>query len=388
MLPKGWTRANVREACAIKNNLRLPLSTDERVTIPGPYPYFGPTGVLGYIDQYRINEEFALIGEDGDHFLKFRDRPMTLMFSGKANVNNHAHVIGNSAHCSARWFHYWFMHRDLTAVLSRQGVGRYKLTKAGLEKLEIWLPAKEEQSRISQLLSAWDEAIFATERLLGNRQKLKQALMQSLLSAKHRERIGRTPLKREPASNIFEPNSVRRNGNLELLSVMQDVGVVPRSSMERKVVMPDGSTDGYKLVEPGNFVISLRSFEGGLEYSRFTGLVSPAYTVLRPTQPIVDDFYRHYFKSKDFIGRLAVAVIGIRDGKQVNYGDFSFLKLPHPSFAEQQSIATVLNSAEAAVTLQATELARLRKEKSSLLQQLLTGKRRVRLHESAEATSA
>jgi len=109
---------------------------------------------------------------------------------------------------------------------------------------------------------------------------------------------------------------------------MQDVGVVPRSSLDRKVVMPEGSTDGYKLVEPGDFVISLRSFEGGLEYSRFRGLVSPAYTVLKPAKPIVDDFYRHYFKSQEFIGRLAVAVIGIRDGKQISYDDFEFLKLP------------------------------------------------------------
>lgn len=169
---------------------------------------------------------------------------------------------------------------------------------------------------------------------------------------------------------------------------MQDVGVIPRSSLDRKVVMPEGSTDGYKLVEPGNFVISLRSFEGGLEYSRYAGLVSPAYTVLRSRKPIIDDFYRHYFKSQDFIGRLAVAVIGIRDGKQISYGDFSLLRLPSPPLDEQKFIGDALNKAEAIVDLHTSELAGLRKGKAALMQQLLTGKRRVHLPEAAEATTA
>src|SRR5690606_11710191 len=107
----------------------------------------------------------------------------------------------------------------------------------------------------------------------------------------------------------------------------------------RRVVMPDGSTQGYKLVVPGNFIISLRSFQGGLEYSSYRGLVSPAYTVLEPIQSIDDEFYKQYYKSYDFIGHLAVAVIGIRDGKQISYEDFSFLKLPYPSLEEQQKIA-------------------------------------------------
>jgi type I restriction enzyme, S subunit len=117
--------------------------------------------------------------------------------------------------------------------------------------------------------------------------------------------------------------------------------------------MPDGDTEGYKLVTPGNFIISLRSFQGGLEYSNYRGLVSPAYTVIEPIIRILDDFYRQYFKSYDFIGHLAVAVIGIRDGKQISYSDFSFLKLPYPPIEEQQ--------------------------KQGLIQQLLTGKVRVKI---------
>ena len=142
--------------------------------------------------------------------------------------------------------------------------------------------------------------------------------------------------------------------------------------------MPEGSTAGYKRVDPGDFVISLRAFEGGLEYSRFTGLVSPAYTVIKPRVPIVDDFYRHYFKSVDFIGRLSIAVIGIRDGKQISYEDFASLQVPYPPVKEQERTAKLLNSAEAMITNTSAMLERLRSEKLALMQQLLTGKRRLR----------
>jgi type I restriction enzyme S subunit len=371
MLPKGWKRSTVGESCSIRNQFRFPISAQQRALMRGDYPYYGPTGVLGYLNHYRIDEEIALIGEDGDHFLKSRDREMTLFVAGRSSVNNHAHVIGNSKRCLAKWFYYWFMHRDITPVLSRQGVGRYKLTKAGLEKLEIWLPPLQEQERIVGLLDTWDEAITAMEKLFANSRTQKQALVQrqfSALTPKHR------------ACEIFKPHSVRRNGGLELLSVMQGAGVIPRRLLDRKVVMPDGSTDAYKLVEPGDFVISLRSFEGGLEYSRHTGLVSPAYTVLKPRMEICDDYYRHYFKSREFIGRLAVAVIGIRDGKQVSYEDFSFLKLPYPAIAEQERVAAILNQAEASVAGLERQVESLRAEKRALMQQLLTGKRRVHLN--------
>jgi type I restriction enzyme S subunit len=252
-----------------------------------------------------------------------------------------------------------------------------------LRNFAIAFPTKVEQCRIAKILVTWDQAIFTAEQVLLNSRKQKQALTHSLLGDRLRRSVGKKALHREHASVIFKPRSTRNNDGLELLSVMQDVGVVPRSSLGRKVVMPEGSTSGYKLVEPGDFVISLRSFEGGLEYSKFKGLVSPAYTVLASKKPIVDDFYRHYFKSTEFIGRLAVAVIGIRDGKQISYEDFAFLRLPYPTISEQKEIAQLLNSAEEIIQKKKIELLLLRQEKAALMALLLTGKRRVRSLESA-----
>lgn len=268
------------------------------------------------------------------------------------------------------------------------------LTKAGAStipdlnhkdfySIDFPLAPLPEQKKIAQILSTWDKAITTTEQLLANSLQQKKALMQQLLTGKKRllDKNGlrySVEWKWLSANKLFKTISKKKNADdEELLSVTQDQGVLPRLMLERRVVMPDGATSGYKLVVPGNFIISLRSFQGGLEYSRYRGLVSPAYTVLEPIKEICDDFYMHYYKSYDFIGHLAVAVIGIRDGKQISYEDFSFLKLPYPDLEEQKKIASVLSAADQEIETLKFQLDGLKQEKKALMQTLLTGKRRV-----------
>ena len=256
-----------------------------------------------------------------------------------------------------------------------------KINKGILEGLPVPVPTIEEQRKIAQILSTWDQAIEKLEALIAAKQKRKKALMQQLLTG--RRRFSGFSVNDAwawvKAEELFKISSIRGYKNEELLSVTQDQGVLPRSKLERKVVMPEGSVESYKLVEPGDFIISLRSFQGGLEFSSYRGLVSPAYTVLRPRKKIVDSYYKHFFKSYYFIGHLAVAVIGIRDGKQISYEDFSFLSLPYPSIDEQQKIAAILDTADQELSLHTRHLAALKKQKKGLMQQLLTGKTRVPL---------
>lgn len=259
-----------------------------------------------------------------------------------------------------------------TTSIAHLGVSRFA-------NLKLSWPPLLEQKKIAKILAIWDRAIEATEKLIENSAAQKNALMQQLLTGRKRLPGLSSEWQWLKASEVFRPVSKRANFDEELLSVTQEQGVVPRSILERKVVMPRGATSNYKLVVPGNFVISLRSFQGGLEYSTHRGLVSPAYTVLEPTQPINDSYYRNYFKSSEFIGRLAVAVIGIRDGKQINYGDFSFLRLPYPPFDEQGAIAKALDAADAEHTNHLDQLTNLKEQKKALMQQLLTGKRRVKV---------
>jgi len=160
------------------------------------------------------------------------------------------------------------------------------------------VPPLPEQNKIAKILSTWDEAIITIEQMLVNSQQQKKTLMQQLLTGQKRlldnngvRFSGEWSWLR--ANELFKTISKRNNSEEEeLLAVTQDQGVLPRSLLERRVVMPEGNTKGYKLVLPGNFIISLRSFQGGLEYSTYRGLVSPAYTVLESKKQICDEFYK------------------------------------------------------------------------------------------------
>ena len=203
--------------------------------------------------------------------------------------------------------------------------------------------------------------------------------MQELLTGKRRLKGFGEEWKKVGAGEIFKSITIKGFENEELLSATQDRGIIPRSMLEGRVTMPEGTTAGYKLVEPGDFVISLRSFQGGLEYSYYRGIVSPAYIVLKPKKAINDEFYKQYYKSYEFIGRLATAVIGIRDGKQVSYDDFCVVKIPYPTIEEQTAIAQVLQAANKEVQVLRSKLDKLKEQKKGLMQVLLTGKKRLEI---------
>jgi type I restriction enzyme S subunit len=238
----------------------------------------------------------------------------------------------------------------------------------------VEVPTLGEQKAIAEVLRTWDEAI---EKLVSISKKLgspSTALQQHIFE---RELAGRGDLKR--ASELFEPVSERARPDLPLLAVMQDQGVVRRDELDRRVTMPDGDTSNYKVVRPGDFVISLRSFEGGLEYSNVLGLVSPAYTVLRPIREVHSDYYRHFFKSRSFIGRLDELIFGIRDGKQIAFRDFGDMRMPNPPLEVQQSAAGILNDAQSQIEINQTRKQYLERQKRGLMQNLLTGQWRVKV---------
>lgn len=245
-----------------------------------------------------------------------------------------------------------------------------------LKQFSFPLPPLPEQQKIAEILSTWDKAIQETSSIIKKLEERNKALAFSLLTGKKRVKgFENKEFKKSLANNVFKSVSIKNNpDDSVLLSATQELGIIPRDMIEARVTMPSGSLKTYKLVEKGDFVISLRSFQGGIEYSEYTGVVSPAYTVLKSINPINNDFYKYYFKSEDLIGRLSVAVIGIRDGKNISYDDFSTIILPNPSLEEQNAIATILNTANDELKHYQHKLDVLKTQKKGLMQQLLTGK--------------
>ena len=178
-IPSHWNVEKVGDVVLIENSLRKPISAEDRHQLAGPYPYWGATGILDSINEFRLNGTYALIGEDGDHFLKYTIWSMTHLVTGCFNVNNHVHVIRGTDLCSTEWFFHYFRHRDVREWLTKQGAGRLKLKKADLVQIPIALPPLQEQLRISELLD-W---VVSGEQRLARRVVEAERFLKSILSA-------------------------------------------------------------------------------------------------------------------------------------------------------------------------------------------------------------
>lgn len=147
------------------------------------------------------------------------------------------------------------------------------------------------------------------------------------------------------AKTLFMQRNSKGNEIEVLLSPTQKYGVVPQSQLEGVVqVKEDTDLQMFKTVHKGDFVISLRSFQGGFEYSLYEGVCSPAYQVFYPTSPICDTYYRYLFKSQSFISKMNNLTVGIREGKNIQYVDFANSQIPVPPLAEQERIAAFLDA--------------------------------------------
>lgn len=376
---QGWKLSTVGATAEIRNNLRFPISEDEREKISGTYPYFGPTGVLAHINEFRIEGEHVLIGEDGDHFLKFKEKPMTLLVSGQYNVNNHAHVMCGAPKCLTRWLHYFFMHTDLTPFLTRQGVGRFKLTKEALMKTPILLPSLSEQRKIADVLTTWDEALEKLEALIAAQERRKKALMQQLLTGRRRLKGFAKPWKTAKLGTLFNERVEQNQTQLPLLSITADRGIVPREDVAKR----DSSSDDkskYLRIAPGDIGYNtMRMWQGVSALSALEGIVSPAYTICTPTEKIDGRFAAHFFKYRHTVHLFHRYSQGLVDDTlNLKFPSFAVIEVTIPSDAEEQrQIAAILNTADQQLTLLRNQRAALDQQKRGLMQRLLTGKIRV-----------
>ena len=183
-LPVSWRVATIGEVMRIENRLRKPINAAERAKIAGPYRYYGPTGVFDYISEYRLDGTYALIGEDGDHFLKYGTCSMTQLVHGRFNVNNHAHVLVGTPECSTEWFFHFYRHRDIREWLAKQGSGRRKLKKATLERMPIAIPPEREQIESVSLLSQFTAGYESTKDRTAAALQLGKACQDAILGPK------------------------------------------------------------------------------------------------------------------------------------------------------------------------------------------------------------
>ena len=188
---------------------------------------------------------------------------------------------------------------------------------------------------------------------------------------------------------IFKQRNERDNKiELQLLSPTQNYGVIPQTMYEElsgmNAVKLNERTDlnFLKTIHKGDYCISLRSFQGGFEYSQYEGVVSPAYQVFYPTRAICEEYYKYLFKEKSFIAVMNSYTLSLRDGKNIAFSDFGNTMIPYPPLSEQQEIAEYLDKRcseiDAVISDKQSQIETLESYKKSLIYEYVTGKKEVK----------
>lgn len=315
------------------------LKADE-IDITGDYPVYGGNGLRGYTSTYNHDGEYALIGRQGALC-------GNMNYSvGKAYFTEHAVVVKADENNDTRFLYY---------MLDTMNLGQYSdqsaqpgLAVNKLVKLENRFPTKEEQQRMGWYFSNLDHLITLHQR------KLRVlCILERLLYENIKQFEVTVSWEQRKAKELFVSTADKGYPELPVLSATQDRGMIRRDENSINIFHDKKNEAGYKRVLPGQFVIHLRSFQGGFAHSAIEGITSPAYTVFGFSEPEKHDseYWKYVFTSKSFIRRLETVTYGIRDGRSISYEEFLTLGFVYPSKAEQTAIARYLDKLSHLITL-------------------------------------
>ena len=300
---------------------------------------------------------------------------------------------------SSKYVTYLFKALDSRKVFNGLGTGiRLTLTYKELKKYYILLPPQEEQRQIVAYLdyksNKINERICQRERELQTLSELKQAEIAAVVTRgldpnvpmkeSGIEWLGKIPAHWEvrKIKNCLQERSEKGYPNEPILCATQSRGVIPQDMYDNRVVVVNKDFDKLKLVKCGDFVISLRSFQGGIEYAYYQGIISAAYTILTPKDKRNSEYFKHLFKSHDFIQLLQTCVTGIREGQNINYAMLAKHFIPIPPIEEQQKIVLYIKNRlyviDEYISKLKAEINYLQEYKQRLISDVVTGKVDVR----------
>lgn len=304
-----------------------------------------------------------------------------------------------------RFGYYYFIslwQREIFNHLGDDGV-RSSLNANDLLNLPYLFPLLDDQNQIVVYLdrkcSEIDAVLKKTRDSIEEYKKLKQAIITQAVTKGIRgdrpmkesgiEWIRSIPVEWEvvPAKRLFRNSDERKHPDDEQLTASQKYGVISQQQyMEKedtRIVLASQGIENWKHVEPYNFIISLRSFQGGLEMSEVSGCITWHYIVLKPLRPIHSFYFKWLFKSELYIKALQRTCNFIRDGQDIRYSNFVQVPLFIPPLEEQKEIADFLNiqcaEIDALIKKKVQFLAELEAYKKSLIYEYVTGKKEMPL---------
>lgn len=392
MVPKGWQKYAVGELCTSivpgRNKPKVFDGDIPWVTTPEINGRYIPSKLqVNYVSTTALSDAggkivpkgavvMAAVGELG--LIAITSEPVVL--------NQQLHAFVCSKLVNNEFLAYWLTTQKpyMESIASKTTIPY--MNKTNCESIPVLLPPLAEQFKIAQILSTWDKAISVTEKLLANSQQQKKALMQQLLTGKKRllnENGGRfigewcTCTLSEVAHIIMgsSPKSEAYNDNgLGLPLIQGNADIKCRVSCPRVY-----TSDITKECSPGDILLSVRAPVGTVALSQHKACIGRGISAIKSKRKMSQSFLYQWFLW--FEPKWCYLSQG-STFESINSDDIKTLKLSVPNFEEQQKIAAVLSAADAEISTLEKKLACLRDEKKALMQQLLTGKRRVKVDEA------
>ena len=245
-----------------------------------------------------------------------------------------------------------------------QGTKIYSISAKNFDECYIGIPSKEEQTKIAKLLRLIDERIATQSKLIEDLKKLKSAIIEKLYS----EIQGKEYSYRQLFEIINERNNRLEFSNV--LSASQERGMVSREDLNLDIKFERRNINTYKIVRNGDYVIHLRSFQGGFAFSDIVGVCSPAYTIMRPKDLLEYGYLSYYFTSRQFIKSLVIVTYGIRDGRSINVDEWFDMKIVIPTKEQQRHIVRTIKVFENKIENEEIYASCLLKQKQHLLRQM------------------
>ena len=284
----------------------------------------------------------------------------------RGNVNQHVCIIRtkdnlvSSFLCNFLLSNYGQKQIDSFQV----GGNRQGLNFEQIKSIKIGLPSIEEQKKIAELLQLLEQRIVTQNKIIEDLKKLKSAIIEKLYS----DIQGKEYSYRQLFEVVNERNKQMEYSNI--LAASQEKGMVNRDDLNFDIQFERSNINTYKIVREGDYVIHLRSFQGGFAFSNKTGVCSPAYTILRPNALLEYGYLSYYFMSYRFIKSLIIVTYGIRDGRSISVEEWLNLKISIPSKEHQLHILKVLRSFDWKIENEEAYATHLSNQKQYLLRQM------------------
>ena len=270
----------------------------------------------------------------------------------RSDINHFVHQLLNTRRYSSQ-------------VSENLGARINQITSSDLSSFEFLFPKKNsEMNKIAALLDLLDERIATQNKIIEDLKKLKSAIIEKLYS----EIQGKEYSYRQLFEIINERNNRLEFSNV--LSASQERGMVSRENLNLDIKFERSNINTYKIVRDGDYVIHLRSFQGGFAFSNIVGVCSSAYTIMRPKDLLEYGYLSYYFTSRQFIKSLVIVTYGIRDGRSINVDEWLDMKIVIPTKEQQRHIVRTIKVFKNRIENEEMYASCLLKQKQHLLRQM------------------